>query len=83
MCTPKHFLGFPGGSVVKNLPTKQETWVRNIPGSGYHLQKEVATHSSILAWESPWTEKPVGLQSMGLQRVRHNLATKRQQQGTS
>ena len=49
----RHFLGFPGGSVVKNLPAKQETWVRNIPGPGYHLEKEVATHSSILAWESP------------------------------
>ena len=39
------------------------------------LQKEMATHSSILAWEIPWTEEPGGLQSMGLQRVRHDLAT--------
>ena len=36
------------------------------------LEKEMATHSSILAWRIPWTEKPGGLQSMGLQRVRHN-----------
>ena len=39
------------------------------------------THSSILAWETPWTEEPGGLQSMGLQRVRHNLVTKQQQRG--
>ena len=36
------------------------------------LEKEMATYSNILAWRSPWTEKPVGLQSMGLQRVRHD-----------
>ena len=41
---------------------------------------KVATHSSILAWETPWTEEPGGLQSMGWQRVRHGLATKQQQQ---
>ena len=40
----------------------------------------MATHSSILAWEIPWTEEPAGLQSMGSQRVSHNLATKQQQQ---
>ena len=40
------------------------------------LEKETATHSSILAWEIPWTEKPGRLQSMGWQRVGHNLATK-------
>ena len=39
------------------------------------LEKEMATHSSILAWEIPWTEEPGGLHSMGLQRLRHNLAT--------
>jgi len=42
----------------------------------------MATHSSILAWEIPWTEEPVGLQSRGLQRVRHDLATKQQQMVT-
>ena len=46
------------------------------------LEKEMATHSSILAWEIPWTEEPVGLQSRGLQRVRHDLATKQQQMVT-
>ena len=40
------------------------------------LEKEMATHSSILAWKMPWTEEPGGLQSMGLQRVGHDLATK-------
>ena len=43
-------------------------------------EKEMATHSSILAWEVPWTEEPGGLQSMELQRVRHDLETKKQQQ---
>ena len=44
------------------------------------LEKEMATHSSILAWKIPWTEEPGGLQFMGLQRVGHDLATKQQQQ---
>ena len=43
------------------------------------LEKEIATHSSILAWEIPWAEEYGGLQSMGLQRVRHNLVAKQQQ----
>ena len=43
------------------------------------LEKEMATHSNILAWEIPWTEESGGLQSMGLQRVRHDLTTKQQQ----
>ena len=42
------------------------------------LEKEMASHSSILAWEIPWTEEPGGLQSMGSQRVGHDLATKQQ-----
>ena len=42
------------------------------------LEKETATHSSILAWEIPWTEEPGGLQSMGSQRVRHDLVTQQQ-----
>ena len=41
-------------------------------------EKKMVTHSSVLAWEIPWTEEPGGLQSMGLQRVRHDLATKQQ-----
>ena len=56
---------------VKNLPAVQETWVQSL-GEGDALEKEMATHSSILAWRIPWIEKPVGLQPMGLQRVRHD-----------
>ena len=51
---------------VKNLPAMQETWV-NFLGREDPLEKEMATHSSILAWRIPWTEEPGGLQSMGLQ----------------
>ena len=56
----------------------QEMWVSSL-GQEDSLEKEMATHSSILAWEIPWTEKPGRLQSMGSQRVRHNLVTKQQQ----
>ena len=59
-------LGFPGGSAVKNLPAMQETWVLSLDQED-PLGKEMATHSSILAREIPWTEKPGGLQSMGSQ----------------
>ena len=52
--------------MVKRLPTRQETRVRSL-GWEDPLEKETATHSSILAWEIPWTEKPGGLQSMGSQ----------------
>ena len=61
--------GFPGVSVVKNLPAMQETWVWSL-GQEDHLEEGVATHSSILAWRIPWTEYPGGLQSM--HRVRHD-----------
>ena len=71
-------MGFPGGSVVKNLPAKQEMQVQSL-GREDSLEKEMSTHSSILAWEIPWTEEPGGLQSMGSQRVRHDLGTKLQQ----
>ena len=50
--------------MVKNLPAMQETWVQSL-GLGDPLEKGMATHSSILAWKIPWTEKPGGLQSMG------------------
>ena len=50
-------------------------WVWSLGGED-PLEEEMATHSSILAWEIPWTGKPVGLQSMGLQRVKHNRVTK-------
>ena len=51
---------------VKNLPAMQETWVQSL-GQEDHLEKEMATHSSILARRIPWTEEPGGLQSMGSQ----------------
>ena len=53
---------FPGGSVVKNLPAVQETWFQSL-GQEDLLEKEMAAHSSILAWRIPWTEEPSGLQS--------------------
>ena len=56
---------------VKHLPTMQETQVRSL-GQEDPLEKEMATHSSTLAWKIPWTEKPGRLQSMGSQRVGHN-----------
>ena len=56
---------------VKNLPTMWETWVRSL-GWENPLEKEMATHSRILAWRIPWTEDPGRVQSMGLQRVRHD-----------
>ena len=51
--------------MVKNLPAVQETWVRSL-GWEDPLEKEIATHSSILVWEIPWIEEPGGLQSMGV-----------------
>ena len=57
--------------LVKNLPALQETRVQP-RGQEDPLEKEMATHSSILAWRIPWTEEPGRLQSMGSQRVRHN-----------
>ena len=61
--------------LVNNLPAMQET---RVPSLGWEdpLEKEMATHSSILAWRIPWTEESGRLQSTGSQRVRHNLATK-------
>ena len=58
---------FPSGSEVKNPPAMQETKVQSL-GWEDPLEKEMATHSSILAWEIPWTEEPGGLQSMGSQK---------------
>ena len=52
----------------------QETQIRSL-GQEYPLGKKTATHYSIVAWEIPWTEEPGGLQSMGLQRVGHDLVT--------
>ena len=57
--------------MVEHLPTMQETRVQSL-GQEDLLEKEMATHSSILAWKIPWTEEPGRLQSMGLQRVGHD-----------
>ena len=59
---------------LKRLPAMQETWVQSL-GREDPLEKEMAIHSSILAWRIPWTEELGGLQSMGSQRVGHNWAT--------
>ena len=66
-------LGFPGGSVVKNLPAMQETRVQSL-GQEDPLEKEMTIHSSILAWEIPWTEEPGGLQCMESQKNRMLLS---------
>ena len=67
-----------GASLVaqraKNLPAMWETWFQTL-GWEDDLEKRMATHSSILAWRIPWTEKPGGLQSMQLQRIRYDWAT--------
>ena len=57
--------------MVKRLPTMWETGVQSL-GQEDPLEKEMATHSSILAWKIPWTEEPGRLQSMGSQRVGHD-----------
>ena len=67
--------GFPFvAQVVKHLPVMQDIQAWSL-GQEDPLEKEMATHSSILAWKVPWTEEPSGLQSMGSQRVRHDWAT--------
>ena len=57
--------------MVKNLPAMQETWLPSMDWEDT-LEKGMATHPSILAWEVPWTEDPCGLQSMESLRVRHD-----------
>ena len=64
------YRAFLVAQLVKDPPTIQETQVQSL-GGGDLLEKEMATHSSILAWEILWTEEPGGLQSMGWQRVGH------------
>ena len=64
---------FSGGSEVKNLPEKQEMWVQSL-GQEDPLDKEMATHSSILAWEISWTKEPGKLQSMGSQKSQAQLS---------
>jgi len=63
-------LDFPGGSAVKNLPANARNTGNSVQSLGQEdpLEKEMATHSSILAWEIPWTEGPGGLQFMGWQK---------------
>ena len=55
-------MGFPGGSLVKNLPAMRETWARSLGQKG-PLEEEMATYSSTLAWRIPWTEEQDRLQS--------------------
>ena len=64
--------------MVKNLPAMSQMQVGSL-GQEDPLEKEMAMHSNILAWEMPWTEEPGGLQSMGWQRIGHNLRIKQQQ----
>ena len=68
-----YLIDFPGqtslvAQTVKPLPAMRETWVRSL-GWEDPVEKEMATHSSTLAWKIPWTEEPDRLQSMGMQRV--------------
>ena len=67
-------MGFPSGSVVKNLPALQEMQETRVLSLGWEdsLEEEMATHSSILAWKISWMEKPGRLRSMGSQRIGHN-----------
>ena len=71
-------MGFADGSVVKNPPADGGD-VALIPSPGRSPGEGMATLSRILAWKIPWTEEPGGLQSMWLQRVRHDLMAKQQQ----
>ena len=71
-------MGFPSGSVVKNPPASAGD-LGSILGQEDLLEKGMATHSSILAWKIPWTEESGRLQSIGWQRIGHDLATKQQQ----
>ena len=73
-CVVTKFGDFLSGSAVKNLAAMQEmheTCIQSL-GQGDPLEEGMATHSSILAWEIPWTEEPGRLQSIALQRVRHD-----------
>ena len=67
LATDTACFGFPSGSAAKPPPAMQETLGGEDP-----LEQERATHSSVLAWEIPWTEEPGGPQSLGSQRVRHD-----------
>ena len=71
MSLPLNLWGFLGGSAVKNLPAMQNAQIPSLDRED-PLEKEMATYSSILAREIPWTEEPGRLQSMGSQRVGHD-----------
>ena len=73
---------FPSGSAVKNLSAVQDTQETQVQSLSWEdaLEKEMATHSSSLAWRTPWTEDFGGLQSMGSQRAGHDRVTKQQQE---
>ena len=70
-CHLGHIPSHEVAQMVENLPAVQKTWVCSL-GQEDPLEKGMATHSSILAWRIPWTEKPGQLQSMGLQRVKQD-----------
>ena len=70
------YMQFPGGSVGKDPPARQETWARSL-GWEDPLEEGMATHSSILAWRIPMDEEPGGLQPMGSQKVRHDMGSQR------
>ena len=69
-----------GAQMVKNLPSMQETRLRSL-GLEDTLEKEMATHSNILAWRIPWTEEPGRLQSVGSQRVGYDCVTEQNNKG--
>ena len=69
-----HIIWFPVAQMVKDLPAMQETRIQSL-GQEDTLEKGMATHPSILAWRIPETEGPGGLQSVALQKVRHDWAT--------
>ena len=71
-------VSFPSGSMLKNVPAMQGTWVQSL-GWENLLEKEMATYSSVLVWKIPWTEESDGLQSTGLQsqtRLRNSMHTR-------
>ena len=68
---PKNTLASVVAQMVKNEPATQETYVQSLVGK-ISLEKEMASHSNILAWRIPWTVEPGDLQSTGSQRVRHD-----------
>ena len=73
---------FPRGAVVKNLPAMQEMWVWSM-GQEDPPEREMATHSSILAWRIPWTEEPGRLQSMGLQKSQTWLTDQKKKENST